>query len=71
MPRNSQAYRHLSAAETTHRKRVVTVRTLSVTQAISAPPEESLLARLNRYFETAVADTPESFAIRRGVPSTS
>jgi N-acyl amino acid synthase of PEP-CTERM/exosortase system len=46
-------------AETTHRKRVVTGCTLSVAQAISAPPEESLLTRLNRYFETAVADTPE------------
>ena len=46
-------------AEITHGNRVVTARTLSVAQAISAPPEESMLTRLNRYFETAIADTPE------------
>jgi len=31
----------------------------SVAQATSAPPEGSLLERLDRYFETAIADTPE------------
>ena len=46
-------------AEIIDGKRAVTGRTLPLAQATSAPPEESMLARLNRYFDTAVADTPD------------
>jgi len=40
-------------------KRAVTGRTLSLAQAISAPPEEPLLQRFDRYFQVIEAHTPE------------
>src|SRR3979409_1750783 len=47
------------STENTHRKCAVTGLTQSVARVTSAPPEEPLLQRFDRYFEVIEASTPE------------